>query len=47
MQNDKTLETVERATLLNKVAWLFVALNIINLKNRDPCYGNRFLYLRI
>ena len=57
MQNTKNLETVERerererATFLNKVACISVTLieilNKINLRNKDPCYGFRLLYLRI
>ena len=57
MLNAKTVDTVERererATLLNKVACINVALkfqkilNRINLKNKDPCYMGRLLYLRI
>ena len=57
MQIAKMIETVERererATVLeNKVACISVALifqkilNKINLKNKDPCYGLRLLYLR-
>lgn len=48
MQRAEILETVERATLLNKViAYFSIALNKIFFKNKDPCYKDRFLYLRI
>ena len=58
MQIAKTLERVERererATVLeNKVACISVALifqkilNKINLRNKDPCYKGRIMYLRI
>ncbi len=59
MQNSKTIEAVERerererAILLKNIACINYTLifqkilNKINLKNKDPCYGLRLLYLRI
>ena len=53
MQNAKIIGTVERerererATLLNKVAYISVAILNLFFRNKDPCYMGRIIYLRI
>ena len=52
MQRAKNLETVERerereSYLLDKIAYISVVILNLFLKNKDPCYGLRLLYLRI